>query len=188
MALARDILAFLHEVPGMELHLVVSAGARRVMHTEGLSPAAVTPYAARVYAPTDMAAPPSSGSWQHDGMVVCPCSMSSLAAIATGAGRNLIHRAADVSLKERRPLILVARETPLSLIHLKNMQAVTEAGASVMPFMPAYYSGRTDWQGLVCHFTGRVLDQLHIAHSLCTRWGEAYPRVDRGGAPQRRFC
>ena len=85
---------------------------------------------------------------------------------------NLIHRAADVSLKERRPLVLVVRETPLNLIHLKNMQAVTEAGAVVMPFCPAYYTGQTNLRDMVRHFTGRVLDQLGICHDLCCRWQE----------------
>jgi len=117
-----------------------------------------------------MAAGPASGSWRHDGMVICPCFMSSLASIATGVGLNLIHRAADVSLKERRPLVLVTREAPLNLIHLKNMQAVTEAGGIVMPFSPAFYTNETDMPMLVRHFTGRMLDMLGIGHSLCARW------------------
>ncbi|MDE5832481.1 MAG: phenolic acid decarboxylase subunit B, partial [Desulfovibrio sp.] len=101
-----------------------------------------------------------------------PCSMSSLAAIATGAGTNLIHRAADVALKERRPLILAIRETPYSLIHIRNMLAATEAGATIMPFNPAYYSGDDTLEGLARQFAGRLLDQLRLPHNLCRRWGE----------------
>ena len=89
--------------------------------------------------------------------------MSSLASIASGAGSNLIHRAADVTLKERRPLVIVARETPLNLIHLKNMQAVTEAGAVVMPFTPAFYTRDTSLEAMMRHFTGRLLD-LSLIH------------------------
>lgn len=96
--------------------------------------------------------------------------MSSLASIASGAGSNLIHRAADVTLKERRPLVIVARETPLNLIHLKNMQAVTEAGAVVMPFIPAFYTRDTSLEAMMRHFTGRLLDQFRIEHHLCKRW------------------
>lgn len=171
MPLARDVISFMHSVPDMEIHLIISKGAERVMQTENdIKPDDLTCHAVRIYDSKDMAAGPSSGSWQHDGMVVCPCSMSSLASIACGAGMNLIHRAADVTLKERRPLILVARETPLNLIHLKNMQSVTEAGAVIMPFCPAYYTGKTDLLGLARHFSGRILDQLKIRHDLCSRW------------------
>ena len=103
-------------------------------------------------------------------MVVCPCSMSSLASIATGAGTNLLHRAADVTLKERRPLILVPRESPLSRIHLRNMLWASEAGAVIMPFMPAFYSGEDTLEGLMGQFCGRIFDQLGLSHQLCRRW------------------
>lgn len=95
--------------------------------------------------------------------------MSSLASIASGAGSNLIHRAADVTLKERCRLVIVARETPLNFIHLKNMQAV-EAGAVIMPFTPAFYTRDTSFEAMMRHFTGRLLDQFRIEHHLCKRW------------------
>lgn len=171
MPLARTVLKNMALVPDMEIHLVVSAGARRVLQTEcDFSLPDLTCHAHAAYEAEDMAAGPSSGSWRHDGMVICPCSMSSLASIASGAGMNLLHRSADVTLKERLPLIIVARETPLNLIHLKNMQAAAEAGATIMPFCPAFYTRETDLNALARHFTGRILDQLGISHSLCARW------------------
>lgn len=171
MPLARTVLKNMALMPDMEIHLVVSAGARRVLQSEcDISLPDLICHAHTVYEADDMAAGPSSGSWRHDGMVICPCSMSSLASIASGAGMNLLHRAADVTLKERLPLILVARETPLNLIHLKNMQAAAEAGAIIMPFCPAFYTRQTDLDVLARHFTGRILDQLDISHSLCVRW------------------
>lgn len=127
------------------------------------------------YDPDDFAAPFASGSWLHAGMVICPCSMSSLGAIANGVGTNLLHRAADVCLKERRPLILVARETPLNLIHLRNMVCASEAGATIMPFVPAFYTGHArngDFiRQAMRQFAGRILDQMRIPHTLCKRWG-----------------
>ena len=153
MPLAQAVLENLATVSDLEVHLIISAR-----------------YAHAVHESSDMAAGPSSGSWHHDGMIICPCSMSSLASIASGAGSNLIHRAADVTLKERRPLVIVARETPLNLIHLKNMQAVTEAGAVVMPFTPAFYTRDTSLEAMMRHFTGRLLDQFRIEHHLCKRW------------------
>lgn len=119
----------------------------------------------------DMSAAPASGAWQNAGMIICPCSMSSLASIASGAGINLIHRSADVTLKERRPLIIAPRETPLNLIHLRNMQSVTRAGATIMPFAPAFYNNTTSFKDMMQYFSGRMLDQLHIEHNLCLRWG-----------------
>ncbi|MBQ3059820.1 MAG: UbiX family flavin prenyltransferase [Desulfovibrio sp.] len=187
MPLVRDMLAFMASIPRMRIHLIISRGAHCVMRQEGgIIFDELTSHAVHVYEPEDMAAGPSSGSWRHDGMVICPCSMSTLASIACGAGMNLIHRAADVSLKERRPLILVARETPLNLIHLKNMQFVTEAGAVVMPFCPAYYTGRASLRNMVRHFTGRVLDQLGICHSLCCRWQEDQQSGKAGGDEKKQ--
>ncbi|MBD5558585.1 MAG: UbiX family flavin prenyltransferase [Desulfovibrio sp.] len=171
--LAAAALKFFAGLDDLEVFLIVSRAARLVMSREG--GAACEDYerlATRSFGPEDFAAPMASGSWQNAGMIVCPCSMSSLAAIATGAGTNLIHRAADVALKERRPLILAIRETPYSLIHIRNMLAATEAGATIMPFNPAYYSGDDTLEGLARQFAGRLLDQLRLPHNLCRRWGE----------------
>ena len=173
MPLAHSILHHLTDGTDLEVHLIISQGARRVMlHEGGIRPDDLRTYAAEAHEPDNLAAPPASGTWPVMGMVVCPCSMSTLASIATGVGQNLLHRAADVTLKERRPLILVVRETPLNLVHLKNMQAATEAGATVMPFCPAFYTGHSDMGEMARFFTGRILDQLHVPHQLCDhRWG-----------------
>jgi flavin prenyltransferase len=115
----------------------------------------------------------ASGSFLTGGMVVCPCSMGTLAAIAHGLSQNLIHRAADVHLKERRSLILVPRETPLHLIQLRNLVACAEAGAVVLPAMPAFYTRPQSLQDAVDFIVGRICDQLGIEHHLSSRWGES---------------
>jgi 4-hydroxy-3-polyprenylbenzoate decarboxylase len=121
---------------------------------------------------TDYMAPAASGSFLSGGMVVCPCSGSTLSAIACGASNNLIQRAADVHLKERRKLILVPRETPLSLVHLDNMRRAAEAGAIILPAMPGWYHGVKSLQDLVDFVVARILDQLEVPHELMKRWGE----------------
>lgn len=113
----------------------------------------------------------ASGSFLTGGMAVCPCSMGTVAAVAHGTGQNLIHRAADVHLKERRKLILVPRETPLGLIQLKNLVAVAEAGAVVLPAMPAFYTLPKSIDDMVDFIVGRVCDQLGVEHGLLKRWG-----------------
>jgi flavin prenyltransferase len=118
----------------------------------------------------------ASGSFLTGGMVICPCSMGTLAAIAHGVSENLIHRAADVHLKERRKLVLVPRETPLGLIQLRNMVAVAEAGAVVLPAMPAFYTRPRSVADMVDFVVARVCDQLVVPHTLLERWGEG----DRG--------
>lgn len=119
----------------------------------------------------DYSAGIASGSFLTAGMAVCPCSMGTLAAVANGLSTNLIHRAADVHLKERRKLVLVPRETPLGLIQLRNMTAVAEAGAIVLPAMPGFYRRPTQVSDLVDFVVGRVCDQFGVPHDLFDRWG-----------------
>jgi 4-hydroxy-3-polyprenylbenzoate decarboxylase len=120
----------------------------------------------------NLMAPIASGSFLTGGMIVCPCSGSTLGAIAGGMGSNLIHRAAEVHLKERRKLILVPRETPLSLVQLENMRRITQAGAVVLPASPGFYHGATTIADLVDFIVGRICDQIGIAQHLIRRWGE----------------
>ena len=121
--------------------------------------------------PSDSFAAVASGSFQHDGMVIAPCSMNTLAAISTGITNNLIHRAADVCLKEKRPLILLPRETPLSLIHLKNMTRAAKAGAIIMPPSPGFYNHPETIEDLVDTIVARVFDHLGLENDLAERWG-----------------
>ncbi|MDA0659009.1 MAG: UbiX family flavin prenyltransferase [Planctomycetota bacterium] len=125
----------------------------------------------RYYQANDFMAPIASGSYLTDGMVVCPCSGGTLSSIVHGLGNNLIHRAADVHLKERRRLIVVPRETPLSAIQLENMRRLAEAGAVVMPAMPGWYHGVRGVMDLIDFMVARILDQLEIPHELVRRWG-----------------
>jgi 4-hydroxy-3-polyprenylbenzoate decarboxylase len=118
----------------------------------------------------DRGALPASGSQRTSGMVICPCSMGTVAAVAAGTSRSLVERAADVTLKERRKLILVPRETPLSLVHLRNLVAVTEAGAVVIPAAPGFYHRPTRVEELVDFIVQRVLDQLDLDIQIARRW------------------
>jgi polyprenyl P-hydroxybenzoate/phenylacrylic acid decarboxylase-like protein len=165
------LLELLREVDDVEVHLVISRGAERTIELElGLSRAEVEALGDVVYDPQDMAAAISSGSFPVSGMVVMPCSMKTLASIASGLSVDLIARAADVTLKERRPLVLVPRETPLNLIHIRNMETVTLAGATVLPPMPAFYHKPVTITDLLRHTAGKVLDQFGIAHTAYRRW------------------
>lgn len=130
------------------------------------------PGALRVFGREAWFSPAASGSNPADAMVVCPCTMGCLAAIAQGLADNLIERAADVVLKERRPLILVPRETPFSLIHLRNMTQLAEAGATILPANPGFYHRPQTVGAVVDFIVARVLDHLAIEHSLMPRWGE----------------
>jgi len=170
---------------GVETHLVVSPLGQRLLHDElgleGLTPGGLAALAGLEGADAppenlvlhnfrDVGATIASGSFRHDGMVVIPCSSNSLGAIASGAGQNLVHRAAHVTLKERRRLVLVHREMPLSLIDIRNMQTVTEAGAIVCPAQPGFYMLPQTIGDLVDFVVGKVLDQLGIGHELFRRW------------------
>ena len=118
----------------------------------------------------NLAAKPSSGSYRQEGMIIVPCSMGTLGAIASGAGTNLIHRAADVTLKEGRKLVIVPRETPFNQIHLENMLRLSNAGAKILPASPGFYHRPKTIDELVNHFCYRILDQFGIPHSKKTQW------------------
>lgn len=156
---------------GIEIHLVLSRAALITMKAEtDLHLPDVTSLAAQVHKNEDIGACIASGSYRTLGMVIAPCSMKTLAEIANGIGSTLISRAADVMLKERRRLVLMARETPLTLIHLKNMLSVTEMGAIVTPPVPAFYTRPVDLNEMVDHSVGRVLDLFDIEVNAVKRW------------------
>lgn len=182
--LAIHLLTALRDLGTVETHLVISGAARRTIELEtGRRPAEVARLATVYHQRGDISASIASGSFQTMGMVVVPCSMKTLAGIAHGYSDDLLTRAADVCLKERRRLVLVARETPLSLVHLRNMVAVTEAGATVLPPMPAFYHHPETIDDLLAHFTGKVLDQFGIEHDLFPRWqGASRPDPHLQGA------
>ncbi|MGW8435394.1 UbiX family flavin prenyltransferase [Nocardiopsis sp. NPDC055879] len=175
------LLEVLAAIPEVETHLVVSRWARATVELEcGHGVARLTELADLVYSPEDQGAPISSGSFLTEGMVVVPCSMKTLAGIRTGYADGLIPRAADVVLKERRRLVLVARETPLNEIHLDNMLALTRMGAVVLPPTPAFYNHPGTVGDIVDHVVARVLDQFQITVPA-DRWeGMRRARLDRG--------
>jgi flavin prenyltransferase len=155
----------------VESHLVLSKwGQQTVEHETGLSLADLREIASVVHGTGNMAATVSSGSFLTEGMVIAPCSMRTLAAIATGCGENLVHRAADVVLKERRKLVLLARETPLSEIHLENMLKLARMGVTILPPMPAFYNRPQSIDDIVDHIVARALDQFGIPADFAKRW------------------
>jgi 4-hydroxy-3-polyprenylbenzoate decarboxylase len=165
------LLQVLRETPGIESHLVVSsAGWRNVQEEHGLQRADIEVLADQVHDIANVGASIASGSFQCSGMVVAPCSMRTLAAIAHGLSDNLITRAADVLLKERRRLVLMVRESPLSLIHLRNMVSASEAGAIVCPPMPAFYLRPQSVDDIVDFSVSRALDLLDVPHTIAARW------------------
>jgi polyprenyl P-hydroxybenzoate/phenylacrylic acid decarboxylase-like protein len=169
--LGFTFLRVCQEIEGLETHLVMSRGARRTIELEmGVDPSAVGALATVVYDPSDLGAAISSGSFLTLGMVVIPCSMGTLAGIAAGTSTDLLRRAADVTLKERRRLVLVTRETPLNLIHLRNMETVTLAGGTILPPALAFYHQPKTIDDLLRHLCGKVLDQFRIEHDLFRRW------------------
>jgi 4-hydroxy-3-polyprenylbenzoate decarboxylase len=164
---AERLLRFLAETEH-RADVIVSAHARLVNEQEcGMDFAA---FGFPVYDNGSSAVPSLSGSQRYDGAAVVPCSMATLGRIASGVADTAIARTADVFLKERRPLVLVVRESPYSLIHIRNMERVTLAGAVVLPASPAFYTGADTIEGLVDTVVARVLDHLGVPHSLCPPW------------------
>lgn len=156
-----------NETEGLRALLKSPSGKRRgAGKSSSSAPGKVT-----LHRPGDMAAAISSGSYPTDGMIVVPCSGGTLASIATGVSSNLIHRAAEVTLKERRPLVLAFRESPINLIHIENMRRATLAGAIIFPLTPAFYNRPDGLEEIATQFTGRILDLLELDHSLGRRWG-----------------
>ena len=150
------------------VHVIISDVAQKIASHEGVDLAG---FPVHYYGNDRLFAPFASGSCRYDGMVIVPCSQKTLAAIAHGYSDNLITRTADVCLKERRPLILVPREMPLSEVHLSNMLAANRAGATIMPASPPFYHLPETIEDLVDMVVARILDHLRIEHTLATRWG-----------------
>lgn len=155
----------------VETHLVLSRwGARTIEHETGLTYADLETRASAMHSSGNMAATISSGSFRTEGMIIAPCSMRTAAAIAHGTGDNLLQRAADVVLKERRRLVLVPRESPLSEVHLENLLKLARIGVSIVPPMPAFYNHPQSLDDMVNHVVARVLDQFGIDASFARRW------------------
>jgi len=166
----RRLLEVLREKK-VETHLIISKAAEKVIENElGMSKKDFAGLTTHVYDMDDLTAPLMSGSFKTDGMVIIPCSMKTLAGIAHGFADNLILRAADVALKEKRRLVVVPRETPLNVVHLRNMLEVAKLGVFVVPAMPAFYCKPEKISDLVDFVVGRVLDCLGVEHSLFKRW------------------
>lgn len=168
------LLELLRPLP-VETHLVMSRSAEVTLTLEtGLKPAAVRALADVVHAVGDIAAPISSGSFKTGGMVVAPCSIRSMSEIASGATTTLLTRAADVTLKERRRLVLLVRETPLHTGHLRTMTGLSELGAVIAPPVPAFYAKPATIAEMIDHTLGRVLDLFDLDTGTVTRWGEPH--------------
>lgn len=154
----------------IETHLIVSKAAEKVIKHELGDVLKIKELANFTYKPDDLEAPLASGSFVVDGMVIVPASMKTIGALAHGYNSNLVTRAADVQLKERRPLIIVPRETPVHTIHLENMAKLSTLGAVILPAMPAFYHKPTTIEELVNFITGKIFDQLGITNDLFRRW------------------
>ena len=180
-ALLRELLQL-----DVDLHLIVSASAHLVMREETgmefpkgrfgletfLGEAPPVGRSVTMHSDTDLAAAPASGTFRAHAMIICPCSMKTIGALASGTGANLIARAADACMKERRRLVVVPRETPLNLVHLRNMVTLTEAGAVVLPAMPGYYHQPRTIDDLLRHLVLKILDAANVEHNIAMRWKE----------------
>lgn len=165
------LLEVLHLDPEIEIHLVISDQAKKTISIEtGWTAKQVEEMASVVYKNSDLGAAISSGSFRTLGMVIAPCSIKTMGSIATSLNDNLLTRAADVSLKERRKLVLVVRETPLHLGHLRSMVSLTETGAVILPPVPAFYHLPKTLDDIINQTIGKVLDQLNIDNELFHRW------------------
>jgi flavin prenyltransferase len=169
---AFRLMQALESDPKVETHLIVSEGARICIAQEtDFTADQLESLADYVYKPSDIAARISSGSFMTDGMIVVPCSMKTASAIANSYSDNLLSRAADVAMKERRKLVVVPRETPLHSGHLRNLLQLSEMGAVVLPPVPAFYHHPQTVDDIINHTVGKVLDQFGIEHQLFRRWG-----------------
>lgn len=171
--LAAGLLEALGEQEDIETHLVVTRGAELTMADEEMPPARLQELADRVYDINDLGASISSGTYRTMGMVVIPCSVKTVAGINSGYSDNLLLRAADVTIKEQRKLVLVVRETPLSPIHLKNMLGLSQMGVVIMPAMMSFYNSILTAQDMKEHLIGKILDQFGLEHPGYKRWGES---------------
>ncbi len=158
---------------GVEAHVVMSTMGEQVLEHEcGFTREDISAYAERVYDNRDLFAPIASGTFKMDGMIIVPCSMKTLAAVATGYSDGLLARSADVTLKEGRKLVIVPRETPLNQIHLDNMLKLSRMGVTIMPASPGFYNHPQTITDIVGSMVGKMLDAFNIEHSISSRWGE----------------
>lgn len=170
------LLELLRATEGIETHLMISDAAALNLHHElDVKRKDIEALAHHVHSVRDIGACVASGSFRADGMVIAPCSMKTLAAVAHGMCDNLITRAADVTLKERRRLVLLVRETPFNLAHLRNMTAVTEMGGIIFPPLPALYQRPQSIDEMIDHTVGRVMDMLGLEQSLAPEWNGLKP-------------
>ncbi|MGE4193699.1 MAG: UbiX family flavin prenyltransferase [Pseudodesulfovibrio sp.] len=172
--LALELLKALKEIPGWETHLVISKGGVRTLeHETRVTESQLTEYATRVYDREDVGANIASGTFVTEGMVIVPCSMKTVAGVCHGYSDNLLLRAADVTIKERRKLVMIARETPLSPIHLRNMLTLSQMGVVIMPPMLTYYTHPRSVADMTNHIVGKILHEFGVEGQDFKRWGNA---------------